>query len=115
MESALNKILLAVLLAALSATVSADRISAMGHAERCAYGTKLQVLGAYYFGLGKPRAEVKIHWHGDETQNEIDFVNRAIDAGYAMIEREYEVGRKDTPLALLGDRIYGECMRGEEL
>lgn len=114
MEPALNKILFAVLLAAFSATASADRISAMGHAERCAYGTKLQVLGAYYYGQGKPRAEVKIHWHGDETQNEIDFVNRAIDAGYAIIEREYEVGRKDTPLQLLGDRIYEACMRSDE-
>lgn len=110
----MNKIVLAVLLAALPAAASADRISAMGHAERCAYGTKLQVLGAYYYGLGKPRAEVKIHWHGDETQNEIDFVNRAIDAGYAMIEREYEVGRKDTPLELLGDRIYEACLRSDE-
>lgn len=106
--------ILAAVLLVLPIVASADRISAMGLAERCAYGTKLQVLGAYYYGLGKPRAEVKIHWHGDETQNEIDFVTRAIDAGYALIEREYEVGRKDTPLALLGDRIYEECMRGEE-
>ena len=110
----MKNIVLAAVLLVLPIAASADRISAMSHAERCAYGTKLQVLGAYYYGQGTPRAEVKIHWHGDETQNEIDFVNRAIDAGYAMIEREYEVGRKDTPLALLGDRIYEECMRGEE-
>ena len=113
-EIFLNRIALAAAMLVVPLVASADRISTMSRGDRCAYGTKLQVLAAYYYGKGTPRREVKIHWHGDETQNEIDFVNQALDAGYAMIAREYEAGRKDTPLELLGDRVFEECMRGEE-
>ncbi|MEO8038870.1 MAG: hypothetical protein ABI794_08860 [Betaproteobacteria bacterium] len=93
---------------------AADRISGMTPAERCAYDTKLQLLAVHFHGKGTPRAEVKIHWHGDETLAEIDFINRALDAGYAMIEREIEAGRKDTPLQILGDRLFEACMSGAD-
>lgn len=110
----MKNVILAVLLLSVPVLASADRISSMSRTERCAYGTKLQVLGAYYSGKGTPRAEVKIHWHGDETQNEIDFINHAIDEGYAMQAKERAVGRQDTPLELLGDRVYEACMHEEE-
>jgi len=110
----LKNLVLAAVMFALPLVAFADRISSMNRADRCAYDTKLQVLAAYYYGKGTPRAEVKIHWHGDETQNEIDFINQSLDAGYAMIEREYRMGRKDTPLELLGDRVFEQCMRAEE-
>jgi hypothetical protein len=110
----MKNLVLAAVMITLPLVASADRISSMNRADRCAYGTKLQVLAAYYYGKGTPRAEVKIHWHGDETQNEIDFVNQSLDAGYEMIERDHRVGRKDTPLELLGDRVFEQCMRAEE-
>jgi hypothetical protein len=59
-------------------TVHADRITQMNQSDLCTYTAKLQVAGYYYFEQGKPREEVKIVWHGDETQNEIDFVNRTL-------------------------------------
>jgi hypothetical protein len=108
------KILLVVLLTLIAGAAQADRITAMNRSDRCAYTTKLQVLAAYYFGKGTPRAEIKVHWHGDETPYEIDFINHALDAGYEYVRREHEAGRKDTPLEVLGDRIYEACMNGEE-
>lgn len=108
-----RSVLLAVFLA-MPMSAAADRISELSRADRCAYDTKLQLLAVHFHGKGTPRSEVKIHWHGDETQNEVDFVNRALDAGYAMIEREFGEGRKDTPLEILGDRLFEQCMRGEE-
>jgi hypothetical protein len=108
------KNIVAVVLTLFAGAVHADRITAMNRTDRCAYTTKLQVLAAYYFAKGTPRAEIKIHWHGDETQYEIDFVNRALDTGYEYVRREHEAGRKDTPLEVLGDRIYEACMSGEE-
>lgn len=106
--------MLAVVLTLVAGVAHADRITTMNRSDRCAYTTKLQVLAAYYFGKGTPRAEIKVHWHGDETQYEIDFVNHALDVGYEYIRREHEAGRKDTPLELLGDSIYEACMSGEE-
>lgn len=108
------KIVLAVVLALVAGMANADRITTMNRSERCAYTTKLQVLAAYYFGKGTPRAEIKVHWHGDETPYEIDFINHALDMGYDYVRREHEAGRKDTPLEVLGDRIYEACMNGEE-
>ncbi len=110
----MKQIILAVALTLIAGSAGADRITSMNRSERCAYETRLQVLAAYYFGKGTPRAEVKIHWHGDETPFEIDFVNRALDVGYERIRLEHEAGRKDTPLEVLGDRIYEGCMQGSE-
>lgn len=110
----MKQIILAVALTLFAGIAGADRITSMNRSDRCAYETKLQVLAAYYFGKGTPRAEVKIHWHGDETQYEIDFVNHALDVGYERIRLEHEAGRKDTPLEVLGDRIYEACMQASE-
>lgn len=113
-ERRLVKIILAAVLTLLAGAAHADRITAMNRTDRCAYTTRLQVLAAYYFGKGTPRAEIRIHWRGDETPYEIDFINSALDVGYEYVRREHEAGRKDTPLELLGDRIYEACMSAEE-
>ena len=110
-----HRALVFLILASLASVARADRISDMGRAERCAYSTKLQVLAIHFYRQGKPRAEVKIHWHGDETDNEILFVNEALDAGYAVMQREVDAGAPEMPLELLGDRVFEACMQGQAL
>lgn len=111
----MHRLIVAVSLFSLPLAASADRITQMTHADRCAYSARLQVIAAHYYKTGKAREDVKIHWHGDETPYEIDFVTRTLDEGYRMIEREYEAGRADTPLEILGDRIFEACMTAKSL
>lgn len=92
----------------------ADRITQMNTEERCAYAARLQVLAAHYHAKGKARTEIAIHWHGDETQNEIDFVNQVLDAGYAQVTRDSQSG-KVLPLELFGDRAYETCISEKPL
>ncbi len=104
-----------VLLAVLSVpTALADRISDMSRADRCAYSARMQVLAAHYSNQGTPRAEVKIHWHGDETANEIAFVNQLLDEGYVAWAEARARHGKDFPLELFGDAIFERCMRAAE-
>ena len=77
-----RNVLALILFLLLPHAVHADRITQMTQSDLCIYTAKLQVAGYYYFEQGKPREEVKIVWHGDETQNEIDFVNRTLDDAY---------------------------------
>ena len=98
-----------------SPAVHADRITRMNQTELCTYTTQLQVAAYHFFEQGKPRAEVSIKWHGDETQNEIDFVNRNVARAYAWL-----AGWKDSSSALLpaqafGDMVYQACMTQKEL
>ncbi len=109
-------LLVVAAVATLSSPVTwADRITDMPHAERCAYTAKLEVLAAWHRAKGTPRSDVKIRWHGDETANEVEFVNRVLDAGYALMEREVAAGHPDTPLELLGDRVFESCVNEREL
>jgi hypothetical protein len=106
----------ALLLAAVSCPTFADRITELNRTERCVYVAKLSVAGYFYYLRGTPRQEVKIHWHGDETQNEIDFVTRTIDVAYARAERL----KRDRPGDAVseqhfGDEAYTGCMAGGEL
>jgi hypothetical protein len=105
-----------LLLAALSCPAFADRISELNRTERCVYTAKLSVAGYFYYLRGTPRAEVKIQWHGDETQNEIDFVTRIIDIAYARAER-LKRDRADEAVSEqhFGDEAYNACMEGREL
>ena len=65
---------------------------------------------------GKPRNEVKIHWHGDETQNEIDFVSRTLDEAYARAGAlQHRAPESPVSEAQFGDQIYEACMAGKEL
>ena len=96
------------------AVAAADRITEMNGAELCAYKAKLSVAAYFYFLQGKQRAEVKLHGHGDETQNEIDFVGRTLDEAYATAEAD----KRDRPQQYVseqafGDRAYQACMSAE--
>ena len=106
----------AVLLCLAALNAWADRITELDPTERCVYTAKLYVAGYYYYLQGKSRQEVKIHWHGDETQNEIDFVTRTLDAAYARVE----VLKREHPKMFLSELIFGDqaylaCMSGTEL
>jgi len=105
-----NKILIALVLLS-PALCSADRIDRMSATERCVYTAQLAVAGYHYFLQGKARNEVPIRWHGDETQNEMDFVNQTLDQAFAAAERD----RRDQPGGhvseeVFGDRVYRACM-----
>lgn len=104
-----------LILVLLPTAASADRISRMTRAERCTYTARLEVVAAHYFRKGTPRPEVKIHWHGDETPGEVEFVNRIMDEGYAAMQREVAAGRGDIPLELFGDRVFDTCMQSQAL
>jgi hypothetical protein len=110
------RIALALLALALVPTaVRADRISQMTREERCTYAAKLHVAAAYHYTKGLPRADLKLHWHGDETAAEIEFVTRIVDQGYEAMKRETEAGRANLPLELVGDKAFEACMKESTL
>ncbi|MCA3129987.1 MAG: hypothetical protein ACK5YW_11665 [Betaproteobacteria bacterium] len=94
--------------------VRADRVSEMSRADRCAYSARMQVLAAHYSSKGTPRAQVKIHWHGDESANEVAFVNRLLDEGYAAWAEARARHGEAFPLELFGDAVFERCMREAE-
>lgn len=96
-------------------TVHADRITQMNQSDLCTYTAKLQVAGYYYFEQGKPREEVKIVWHGDETPNEIDFVNRTLDDTYLWLTNARSNSAELLPAQAFGDLVYEACMNGKPL
>lgn len=104
----------AALLLALAAPAHADRITEMSRADLCAYTARMQVLAAHYSTRGLGRDQVKIHWHGDETPNEIAFVNRLLDEGYAAWARARARNGDALPLELFGDGVFDRCMRDTE-
>lgn len=105
---------LLVLLLAFSAAARADRISEMNPTERCTYVAKLQVAAYYYFNQGRPRDQVKIHWHGDETQHEIDFISGTLDQAYSWLNNAGVTGSTLSAQAF-GDMVYASCMSGRVL
>ena len=96
-------------------TVHADRITQMNQPDLCIYIAKLQVAGYYYFDQGKTREEVKVAWHGDETQNEIDFVNRTLDDAYLWLTNAKNNGAVLLPPQTFGDLVYEACINGKPL
>lgn len=108
-------ILVMLLLLLSTHSVQADRITQMNRSDLCIYTAKLQVAGYYYFEQGKPREEVKIVWHGDETQNEIDFVNRTLDDAYRWLTNAKNNGAQLLPVQTFGDLVYEACMNGKPL
>ena len=105
---------LVLLLVLVAPMVCADRITELNRTELCTYTAKLSVAGYFYFLQGKPREDLRIHWHGDETQNEIDFVRRTIAAAY---ERADTLQRASPARVIseqdFGDQVYLACMTGE--
>ncbi len=112
MKKSLGALLL--LLGSVSCPALADRISQMNQTDLCTYTAKLQVAGYYYFMQGLPRDQVKIHWHGDETRNEIDFISRTLDRAYGWLA---STGASESTISAqrFGDLVYDACMRGIEL
>lgn len=102
------------LLLALSQVVYADRITEMNQTERCTYIAKLQVAGYYYFSQGRPRDQVKIHWRGDETPYEIDFISATLDQAYEWLTN---ANASESTLSgqTFGDMVYDSCMSGRAL
>jgi hypothetical protein len=98
-----------------SPAVHADRITRMNQAELCTYTTQLQVAAYYFFEQGKPREDVSIKWHGDETQNEIDFVNTTVAEAYAWLTSWKGSSRELLPAQSFGDMVYQACMSKKEL
>ena len=95
--------------------VHADRITQMNQTDLCTYIAKLQVAGYYYFEQGKPREEVKVVWNGDETPNEIDFVNGTLDDAYLWLTNAKRNGATLVPAQTFGDLVYEACMNGKPL
>ncbi|HVY05337.1 MAG TPA: hypothetical protein VHB46_05125 [Burkholderiales bacterium] len=89
----------------------ADRISRMSPTELCTYTAQLQVAAYYYFEQGRPRQEIVLHWHGDETQNEVDFVNKTIADAYAWLEAWKSSSNDLLPVTSFGDMVYQSCMK----
>jgi len=106
---------LVLLGATLPQIAQADRITTMSPEERCVYVARLQAAAAYQYRQGKARSDLQIHWHGDETANEVEFVTRVIDQGYEAMQREEQAGRKDTPVEIIGDRAYDACRKERSL
>ncbi len=83
----------------------ADRITRMDQTELCVYTAQLQVAAYYYFEQGKPREEVSIKWHGDETRNEIDFVNKTVAEAYAWLTSWKDSSNAPLPVQSFGDMV----------
>ena len=106
-------LMVCVLLA--SAGANADRISRLNQTELCTYTAQLQVAAYHFFEQGKPREEVSIKWHGDETQNEIDFVNRTVAEAYAWLTSWKASSNELLPAQSFGDMVYQACMTKKDL
>jgi hypothetical protein len=116
MELTMIRIASAMLLAAFTTAASADRITELNRTELCVYTAKLHVAGYFYYLQGTARADVKIHWHSDETKNEIDFVTRTIDAAYLRADALKRAGPHPTVSEQqFGDDAYIACMTGQSL
>lgn len=104
-----KRFLLACMLFA-SPLTHADRITQMNQAELCVYTAQLQVAAYYFFEQGKPREEVSIKWHGDETPNEIDFVKNTVAEAYAWLTNWKGSSNEILPAQSFGDMVYQACM-----
>ena len=111
----LIKLISGMVLLLLAQAAYADRISRMEKPELCVYVAKLEVAAYYYFEQGRPRGEVVIHWHGDETENELAFINKPVDDAYAWLASWKESSNSMLSAHSFGDMIYQACMQGKSL
>jgi hypothetical protein len=93
-----------------SAPAHADRITRMNPPELCTYKAQVEMAAYYYFEQGKPLAEVKMPWQGDETPNEIEFVNQTVADAYAWLEKWKANSNALIPVTSFGDMIFQTCM-----
>ncbi len=111
----MRKNLLALIFLLLPPLAHADRITQMNQTDRCTYVAKLEVAAYYYFEQGRARKDVVIHWHGDETENEITFINKTVDDAYAWLTSWKESSNEMLPAQSVGDMVYQACMEGKPL
>lgn len=93
--------------------VHADRFSDMSTTERCVYEARLAVAAYHHFLQGRKREQVRIYWHGDETESEIVFVDRLVAQAYARGEAVRGSGQQLSEQAF-GDQAYDACMNGRD-
>ena len=111
----MKKSFLGLMILLLAPAAHADRITQMNQVDRCTYVAKLEVLAHYFFEQGKARHEVVIHWHGDETENEVAFVNKTVDNAYAWLTAWKESSNSMLSAQSFGDMIFQACMEGKLL
>ena len=111
----MRKSFLGIILLLLAPAVHADRITQMNQTDRCTYIAKLEVAAYYHFEQGRARQDVVIHWHGDETENEIAFVNKTVDDAYAWLTSWKQNSTEMLPAQSFGDMIFQACMEGKLL
>jgi hypothetical protein len=89
----------------LSGPAAADRITSMHKTEECVYRARLSSMASYLRieKVAKTCDEMKIHWHGDETKFEIDYVKHWSCVGFKM----------DVDPIKTGDTVYESCMKEE--
>src|SRR5215212_6374449 len=100
------RFLIALMLLCVPVIGNAFRISRISPTDRCVY-VQLTFAGNHYFLQRKTRTEIPIRWHGDETQNEMEFVDQVFtSAKRARRERAKESMSEQ----LFGDWTYRGCM-----
>lgn len=109
----MTKRFLAVLFLLAAPLAHADRITQMNKVDLCTYIAKLEVAAYYFFEQGRPRDQVVLHWHGDETENEIAFVNKTVDDAYAWLTSWKESSTEMLPAQSFGDMVWQACMEGK--
>lgn len=110
----MRRLLVPILFAFPVTDALADRITEMTREERCVYVARLHAAAAHHHNQGRARDQVKIHWRGDETENEVRFVSGTIDRAYEVIDRELRQGRTQLPPEWIGDQGYASCLRESE-
>ena len=118
LETAMKRLSVCIaLIACLSPLAAqADRITTMTREEKCVYVARLQVAAAFYYTKGQRRDEVKIHWHGDETANEREFVTRTIkkvldEETTPLLPAELEVTGERSARLMLHEGRYHQVRR----
>jgi hypothetical protein len=104
-----------VLLLLAAPLAHADRITGMTREDRCIYVARLEMLAHQFFEQGKPRGDVVIRWHGDETENEIAFVNKTVDDAYAWLEAWKQSSNEMLPAQSFGEMVLQACLEGKLL
>jgi hypothetical protein len=104
-----------VLLLLAAPLAHADRITEMSPLDRCVYVARLEMLAHQFFEQGKSRDDVVIHWHGDETQNEVAFVNKTVDDAYAWLLAWKQSSNEMLPAQSFGEMVFQACMEGKLL
>lgn len=85
---------------------SRPKIENLPHQEECVYRAKLSAAGSYFnlSGIEKNCENIKIFWHGDESEFEISYVKKWICEGF---------NSKKNPISI-GDQVYKNCLTEEK-